>query len=243
VVVEVLHFFQKIEHCSLLVLDFGAPFGEDHRLQVLSNHITHVVAVVGPVLPESLAKFNDGRYVQIHSLACHIVLPKLKSRRRSKVRFVVSVDGAESVPRAYVFQTSQLLDPFRLFFGRVEVEPRLHLFKKQWVVDLLLSSMVEDIGPLMDWQLSLSATPDLVDESLDSSVDCDPIVVEEKGVLRVVHMVVPLEVPSSLQVVVGVVEPLGLEIRNGLAVPLGVREEPKGCHGQLGAACCLRKHG
>ena len=97
--------------------------------------------------------------------------------------------------------------------------------------------MVEDVGSLIERDVSASKRADFVEIGLNATIKVDAVVVKEKWVLRNIPKALLLRSPITVLVVVHVIKVSWLEVSSGLLGPHWVREVTnwpilEGHHGQ-----------
>lgn len=172
---------------------------------------------------EAFAEFNHILNVHIQDLIGEFLLPILKSPGSSMVGPPISVDSTHSMSRCDEFFTLKLLNLVFISCGN-KLKTIFHQSKEVWVVNVLSCHMIKNIGSLVHWHLCFTSTHNFVNIYLDSTIQVDSIVVEEKWVLSIISMLGSLDVPSSFTVDVRVVKPSWLEVMSSASVPHWVRE-------------------
>ena len=159
-VVKVLHFLHELEHPSLVVLHLRWPDFEQWAFQVVGQDVSHMVSVVRSVFSECLAELYNFHGSQI---ACQVEQPlfiELQSPGCSKISSPVSDYGCECHSEIHVIQAFDVIIDLLLACSLVldvHFESCFEKGKDRWVIDPLLSYVVQQVGSLVDRHISLVA--------------------------------------------------------------------------------------
>ena len=140
------------------------------------------------------------------------------------VCFPVSVHSSESMSSANVLFTLDFVWQTWIVFSFFKRKSSLHQFEEFWIMDLLYCHVVQYVSPLVHGHLWLTSASHLVDIGLDSSININTVVIEEKRVLVIIHVIFSFWIPSSFSIDIGVIEPSWFEVMFGLKVPHWVWE-------------------
>jgi len=211
---DVVKLGHQIKQVSLVVLDLSSPLLDNDLLEVVSKERPDVVSMVTPVLSEDLAQLNDVSDMEICHVLDQVLLPVLESPSLSTVAPPVPDDGCEGIPARDVF-----LGFDSLFTLLVHLKPVLHQLVEIRIIHSLFGHMIHDKCPFNNWDICLTSSLNLVHIWLDSTIDINTVVVEEKWVLSVVSKILDFRIVSPFMLSIDVVKVSWFKIFLGLFLP------------------------